>query len=269
MTDDEQIRELIERWAEAVHAGDLAGVLADHSEDIVMFDVPPPHRGVRGLADYRDSWPGFFRWQASGAVFEIESLDVTTGTEVAFAVALLRCGTAEGFEQEPDQRLRLTVGLRKVGGRWVVTHEHHSFADTSGPAETVAEEITAVHRRWSQRTAAKDLDGLMRDIAPDLVSYEHGGRMRYVGIDEVREVCRAGLAATPGPIDFRTTELTVRAGGDVAVAWGLDSVTVDGVESRSRATRVFARRRGGWLMIHQHLSVPALPTGDRPPDRGR
>lgn len=34
MTDDEeQIRRLIERWAEAVHGGDLSGVLADHSDD--------------------------------------------------------------------------------------------------------------------------------------------------------------------------------------------------------------------------------------------
>ena len=34
-----QIRELIENWADAVHGGDLDAVLADHSDDIVMFDV--------------------------------------------------------------------------------------------------------------------------------------------------------------------------------------------------------------------------------------
>ena len=37
-----QIRALIENWADAVHRGDLDAVLADHSHDIVMFDVPPP-----------------------------------------------------------------------------------------------------------------------------------------------------------------------------------------------------------------------------------
>ena len=51
--------------------------------------------------------------------------------DVAFAWALLRCNTDEGLEREPDQRLRLTIGLRREDGRWVVTHEHHSFADTS------------------------------------------------------------------------------------------------------------------------------------------
>ena len=129
MTQDETaIRDLIEAWAAAVHRGDLDRVLADHAADIVMFDVPPPQDGVRGIEEYRETWPGFFRWQASGATFDILSLDVTAGTDVAFAYALLRCGTPDG---DPEQRLRITFGLRKEEGRWVVAHEHHSFPDSS------------------------------------------------------------------------------------------------------------------------------------------
>jgi uncharacterized protein (TIGR02246 family) len=128
MTEDEtQIRSLIERWARAVHAGELDAVLADHSTDIVMFDVPPPKEGVRGIDAYRETWPPFFEWQRRGAVFEIVELDVTAGREVAFAHALLRCGTGDELEKDPDLRLRLSLGLRRDGGRWMVTHEHHSF----------------------------------------------------------------------------------------------------------------------------------------------
>jgi uncharacterized protein (TIGR02246 family) len=127
MTEDEaEIRALIERWAAAVHIGDLDGVLVDHADDIVMFDVPPPHRGLRGIGAYREAWPPFFEWQRQ-AVFEIDELEVTAGDDVAFAYGLLRCNTLEGLEQEPDNRLRLTIGLRKQQDRWVVTHEHHSF----------------------------------------------------------------------------------------------------------------------------------------------
>ena len=134
MTDNEtEIRTLIERWAAAVHAGDMDRVLADHADDIVMYDVPPPDDGIRGLAAYRETWPPFFRWQAGGAVFEIVSLDVTSGDEVAFAHALLRCDTPEGLARNPGTRLRLTIGLRKENGRWVVAHEHHSFPDRSQP----------------------------------------------------------------------------------------------------------------------------------------
>ncbi|KUJ58175.1 hypothetical protein MBT84_42555 [Streptomyces sp. MBT84] len=128
MADDtEQIRALVEKWAAAVHRGEMEGVLADHADDIVMFDVPPPYQGVRGIRAYRDVWPPFFAWQAVGAVFEIESLDVTAGSDVAFAHALIRCGTPQDLAERPDNRLRLTLGLRKERDRWVVAHEHHSF----------------------------------------------------------------------------------------------------------------------------------------------
>ena len=132
MADDEtSIRELIERWARAVHEGDLTAVLADHADDIVMFDVPPPADGVRGIHAYRETWPPFFEWQAAGACFEIVSMEVTAGSDLAFAHALLRCGTQEKLRKDPGNRLRLTVGLRKDRGRWMVAHEHHSFPDTT------------------------------------------------------------------------------------------------------------------------------------------
>jgi uncharacterized protein (TIGR02246 family) len=130
-SDEEQIRALIEEWAAAVHSGDMDGVLADHSQDIVMFDVPPPYEGVRGIDAYRETWPAFFAWQARGASFEIVSLDVTAGRDVAYAYALLRCGTPQELTARPENRLRLTLGLRREGGRWVVAHEHHSFPDAS------------------------------------------------------------------------------------------------------------------------------------------
>jgi uncharacterized protein (TIGR02246 family) len=132
MADDvTQIRSLVERWASAVHAGDLDTVVADHADDIVMFDVPPPEDGVRGMDAYRGAWPPFFEWQAQGASFEIVELDVTAGDRVAYAYALLRCGTPAELARDPALRLRLTLGLRKEGDRWLVTHEHHSFPDTS------------------------------------------------------------------------------------------------------------------------------------------
>ncbi|MGQ0608669.1 MAG: nuclear transport factor 2 family protein [Chloroflexota bacterium] len=130
MDDATEVRALIERWADAVHVGDLDTVVADHADDIVMFDVPPPEDGVRGIESYRNTWPQFFEWQAQGASFEIVELDVTAGDGVAFAWALLRCGTQKELERDPGNRLRLTIGLRRHDGRWTVAHEHHSFPST-------------------------------------------------------------------------------------------------------------------------------------------
>jgi uncharacterized protein (TIGR02246 family) len=127
-----EVRDLIERWVRAIQARNLDGVLADHLDDVVQYDVPPPHDGVRGIDAYRETWPPFFEWLAQGAVLELVDLNVIAGEDVAFAYGLLRCGTPDDLAAHPDRRLRMTIGLRKHDGRWAIAHEHHSFA-----AETV------------------------------------------------------------------------------------------------------------------------------------
>jgi ketosteroid isomerase-like protein len=120
-------RQAIIEWHRAIVDRDLDGVLAAHTDDIVMFDVPPPERGARGLADYAATWPPFFDWLSSGTTFEIDKLEVVSGEYVAFAWALLRCGDADELRRRPDRRLRLTLGLRRLETGWVIDHEHHSF----------------------------------------------------------------------------------------------------------------------------------------------
>lgn len=127
MTDEAAIRQLITRWVDAVQTNDLDAVVADHDQDVMMFDVPPPYEGVRGIDAYRGTWPVFFNWLREGATFELVELDVTVGDDVAFAWGLLRCGKPEEFEANPENKLRLTMGLVKREGRWIIAHEHHSF----------------------------------------------------------------------------------------------------------------------------------------------
>lgn len=128
MSAEPEVRAVVTGWVDAVARRDLDGVVAHHTEDVVMFDVPPPYDGIRGIADYRDCWGPFFEWQATGnGTFELVELTVTAGSDVAFAYGLLRCGTPEDFARNPDNRLRLTMGLRRVDGEWLIAHEHHSF----------------------------------------------------------------------------------------------------------------------------------------------
>ena len=95
------VRALISNWAQAVREGDMDGVLADHSGDIVMFDVPPPSVGVRGIDAYRGTWPPFFEWQKAGATFDIESMEVTAGADVAFAPRCCAAGPRRSFDRTP------------------------------------------------------------------------------------------------------------------------------------------------------------------------
>ncbi|AFM15038.1 hypothetical protein Mycch_0212 [Mycolicibacterium chubuense NBB4] len=130
MTDDTEIRAVIDRWIASIQACDLDGVTAAHTEDIVLFDVPIPYDGLRGIEQYRASWPDLFAYLRSGAVLELVELDVTAGDTVAFARGLMRLGTPEDIAADPDKRLRTTIGLRKVGGEWLIAHEHHSLPQT-------------------------------------------------------------------------------------------------------------------------------------------
>jgi uncharacterized protein (TIGR02246 family) len=120
------IQALIERWANAVQHQDIETIVAGHAPNLLMFDVPPPNE-LKGIDAYRESWGPFFEHFKHGGVFVIERLDITAGDRVAFATALLRCGTKEELERDPTTRLRLTVGLRKEHDRWIIAHEHHSF----------------------------------------------------------------------------------------------------------------------------------------------
>ncbi|SNR23629.1 YybH family protein [Blastococcus mobilis] len=172
VSDDEtQIRDLIRRWARAVHEGDLDAVLADHADDIVMFDVPPPEEGVRGIAAYRDTWPPFFDWQRQGAVFDIVSLEVAAGGDVAFAHALLRCGTEEELAQDPGNRLRLTLGLRRQDGRWVVP-----TSTTRSPAGGELSVVPSAPRSRGRTRRSAQPPGRGPERAP-----RAGGRERHGG----------------------------------------------------------------------------------------
>ena len=120
-TTEAQVREALQRWAQAIEAADMAGVLADRADDVVLFDVPPAMQ-VRGLAAYREAWELFFSFQGAGT-FRFEELDVVAGEDVAFAHGIVTVGPREPAGQFP---VRLTVGLARRDGRWLVVHEHHS-----------------------------------------------------------------------------------------------------------------------------------------------
>ncbi len=130
-TAEDQIRGLIEAWADAVRRHDYPGVLAHHDPDMVMFDVPPPLQS-RGMDAYRATWDLFFRYHQPGQAFDIEELAITAGEDVAFAVAIMRCGsaTSAGPPEDSGFLFRLTIGLRRIGDDWRIMHEHHSVPAT-------------------------------------------------------------------------------------------------------------------------------------------
>jgi ketosteroid isomerase-like protein len=126
-TDESRIREIVENWAKAVRAQDINGVLAHHSANILLFDLPEPVQ-AKGIDAYRLSWEElFFPWYGEDGSFDVSELNITTGNDVAFCHGIINCsGTENGKKVNPT--VRLTIGLKKINGEWTVVHEHHSEA---------------------------------------------------------------------------------------------------------------------------------------------
>lgn len=124
--DEQQIRDIIERWVKAVHERNYEGILASHSADILMFDLPPPFES-KGIEAYRKTWDLFFSCQDGQIVFDILRMDVVAGADVAFVTAVMNCDETLKDGTLAEFKFRLTVGLRKVEGKWIILHEHHSI----------------------------------------------------------------------------------------------------------------------------------------------
>jgi ketosteroid isomerase-like protein len=123
--DEAAIRGLIESWVGAVRRRDIEAILKNHSPDLVMFDVPPPFE-IHGLEAYRKSWDLFYSWSDEPIPFDIHTLNISAGADVAFAVATMGCAEPAADGRAKPLDFRLTIGLRKIDGYWIVTHEHHS-----------------------------------------------------------------------------------------------------------------------------------------------
>jgi ketosteroid isomerase-like protein len=123
--DEVEIRQLIDSWTKAVRAKDVNGVVSHYAPDIVSFDLAPPlrYQGADALRKSLAEWFVTFRGPVG---YELRDLSITAGDSVAFCHSLNRISGARTTGEETDVWGRGTVGFRRIGGKWTVTHEHLS-----------------------------------------------------------------------------------------------------------------------------------------------
>lgn len=121
---EKQIREINDGWAAAVEAKDIDGILANYTDDVVVFDVPPPMM-ARGRDEYRKHWEDWLKTFNGPLKCEFKETEITAGENVAFLSTL----TKVREQQDPDSGawVRVTVGYRKIDDKWLATHEHVSI----------------------------------------------------------------------------------------------------------------------------------------------
>jgi ketosteroid isomerase-like protein len=109
---------------------------------------------------------------------------------------------------------------------------------------------------------AKDIDGVMSLYAPNIVSFDIVPPLRYVGADGKRRTWQETFAAHTCPIDYEVRDLNVTTHGELAFVHSVNRVNgtlANGhvTELWLRWTACFRRIDGVWLVVHDHVSVPA------------
>ena len=122
-SNEEEVRARVMSWADAVRARDFDKLMDHYSDDIVVFDVPPPMRKT-GKEGYRKNWEGWLGEFNGEIDVEFRDMVVNAGDSVAFVSTLSRI--FEKADEGSGHWVRVTVGLRKTGGRWLAVHEHVS-----------------------------------------------------------------------------------------------------------------------------------------------
>ncbi|HEY2901287.1 MAG TPA: nuclear transport factor 2 family protein, partial [Polyangia bacterium] len=115
---------------------------------------------------------------------------------------------------------------------------------------------------WAKAFRAKDVEGIMSIYAPDIVSFDVGPPLRYQGAEKKRRAWQEAFAAYAGPVFYEVRDLNVTTHGELAFVHSLNHVQgrlASGHVSALwlRWTACFRRIDGVWLIVHDHVSVPA------------
>jgi ketosteroid isomerase-like protein/extradiol dioxygenase family protein len=145
------IRQLLAERAAAMRARDAERLAGGYAPDVVLFGCGPPLWPTPREPPDAERLRQWFATFDGPVGFEIVDLAVTTAQDIAFCHGHNRLsatprGAATGF----TVLFRATIALRRVGGTWLITHEH-----TSTPERTIMFGNTKAFSGFSVNDLAK------------------------------------------------------------------------------------------------------------------
>jgi uncharacterized protein (TIGR02246 family) len=124
--------------------------------------------------------------------------------------------------------------------------------------------IRQLYDDWAKAFRARDLDAIMSVYAPGdaLVAYDIVPPLQYRGNEAYRKDYVELLAQYDGPIDVEYRDMRIVAGDEVGFIHCLERISgtlKNGQKSDVwlRATSGVRKINGKWLIVHDHISVPA------------
>lgn len=125
--EESTLRELVERYAQAVRTRDVKALTGFYVKDVVAFDLVAPlqRRGVEAVRKRAEEWLAQFEGPVGYEVRDLK-LDVGENQDIAFSSSLNGVDGRTKDGREVKMWIRVTVGYRKLAGEWRIVHEHVS-----------------------------------------------------------------------------------------------------------------------------------------------
>ncbi|TQM33167.1 ketosteroid isomerase-like protein [Nocardia bhagyanarayanae] len=123
--DEAELRRQIDKAVEGLRAKDLEALKRLYTSDVVSFDVEPPLQHV-GIAAKLENWVRVFSIFET-VTYEVRDLTFTVGGDVAFGHAFARLsGTLKNGAATSGMWVRVTYGMRRIDGTWLIAHDQVS-----------------------------------------------------------------------------------------------------------------------------------------------
>ncbi len=125
--EESKLRDLVDRFAEAVRARDVKALVGFYVKDVVAFDLVGPlaHRGLEAVKRRAEEWLAQFEGPLGYEVRDLR-LDVRENEDIAFSSSLNGIDGRAKDGRNVKMWIRVTVGYRKLAGEWRIVHEHVS-----------------------------------------------------------------------------------------------------------------------------------------------
>jgi ketosteroid isomerase-like protein len=138
------------------------------------------------------------------------------------------------------------------------TKQHQSAASADEGS------IRQLYESWAKAFRAKDVTAIMSFYASGdaVIAYDVIPPLQYKGFDTYKKDYTDFLAPFKGPVGIEFRDMHIYAGGDVGLVHCLERISGtmqngQKVDFWLRATSGLRKINGKWLIVHDHISVPA------------
>jgi ketosteroid isomerase-like protein len=146
----------------------------------------------------------------------------------------------------------------------LITTASAQTARHSAQGGSAEDQLRQLWTDWAKAFRAHDIKEVMRVYAPtdELVAYDIVAPLQYRGAGAYRKDYIEFMNQYDGPIDIEFRDIHVLTAGDVGVLFALEHLRAKLKSGGTqdlwlRATSAARKINGKWLIVHDHISVPA------------